>query len=143
MTDCVNDLIGPNLSSIIQRLIPLPGGNTEVKWHQDFTFTPHTNDDVIAFMVDDAMLENGPLEVAPDPIGDRIPVAQRGFHRRCDDQVAADARASSSICMGAGSVCLMHTRLMHGSKANHQCVLAPHLRLFECRCRSMFSKSNA
>ena len=48
MTDCVTDLIGPNVKFHHSKInSKLPGGNTEVKWHQDFTFTPHTNDDVV------------------------------------------------------------------------------------------------
>lgn len=124
MTDCVTDLIGPNVKFHHSKInSKLPGGNTEVKWHQDFTFTPHSNDDVVTalLMVDDVTLENGPLEVAPGSHrGPLHSLWHNGvFTGAVDDQVAADARASSSICTGAaGSVCLMHTRLMHGSQAN-------------------------
>ena len=35
------------------------------------------------------------------------------------DEVAEDCQAKSELCTGqAGSVCLMHTRLLHGSTAN-------------------------
>jgi ectoine hydroxylase-related dioxygenase (phytanoyl-CoA dioxygenase family) len=124
MTDCVTDLIGPNVKFHHSKInSKLPGGNTEVKWHQDFTFTPHTNDDVVTalLMVDDVTQENGPLEVAPGSHrGDLHSLWHDGtFTGAVDDQVAADAQASSSVCLGpAGSVCLMHTRLMHGSQAN-------------------------
>ena len=124
MTDCVTDLIGPNVKFHHSKInSKLPGGNTEVKWHQDFTFTPHTNDDVVTalLMVDDVTQENGPLEVAPGSHrGDLHSLWNDGtFTGAVDDQVAVDAQASSSVCLGlAGSVCLMHTRLMHGSQAN-------------------------
>jgi hypothetical protein len=38
-----------------------------VKWHQDFLFTPHSNDDIITalLMVSDVTPENGPLNVVP------------------------------------------------------------------------------
>ena len=68
MTDCVADLIGPNLKFHHSKInSKLPGGATQVKWHQDFPFTPHTNDDVITalLMVDEVTEENGPLEVLP------------------------------------------------------------------------------
>ena len=80
MTDCVNDLIGPN-SFHHSRLIQVPGGNTEVKWHQDFTFMPHTNDDVVTalLMVDDVTPENGPPEVAPGSHRDLAHLWHNGF----------------------------------------------------------------
>jgi len=66
MTDCVADLIGPNIKFHHSKInAKLPGGETAVKWHQDFPFTPHSNDDLITalLMVDEVTLENGPLEV--------------------------------------------------------------------------------
>lgn len=41
----------------------LPHTATEVKWHQDFLFTPHSNDDIITalLMVSEVTPENGPL----------------------------------------------------------------------------------
>ena len=124
MTNCVTDLIGPNVKFHHSKInSKLPGGNTEVKWHQDFTFTPHTNDDVVTalLMIDDVTEENGPLEVAAGSHRGPLYSLWHGgtFTGAVDDQVAADAQASSSVCLGsAGSVCLMHTCLMHGSQAN-------------------------
>ncbi|MFW8177596.1 phytanoyl-CoA dioxygenase family protein, partial [Klebsiella pneumoniae] len=45
----------------------LPHTATEVKWHQDFLFTPHSNDDIITalLMVSEVTPENGPLNVVP------------------------------------------------------------------------------
>ena len=66
MTDCVAELIGPNVKLHHTKInSKLPGGATAVKWHQDFPFTPHSNDDVVTalLMVDDVTEENGPLEV--------------------------------------------------------------------------------
>jgi len=48
MTDCISDLIGPNVKFHHSKInAKLPGGTTAVKWHQDFPFTPHSNDDLI------------------------------------------------------------------------------------------------
>ena len=66
MADCVADLIGPNVKLHHTKInSKLPGGGTAVKWHQDFPFTPHSNDDVVTalLMVDEVTEENGPLEV--------------------------------------------------------------------------------
>ncbi|MYK59745.1 MAG: phytanoyl-CoA dioxygenase family protein, partial [Rhodospirillaceae bacterium] len=66
MVDCVADLIGPDVKLHHTKInSKLPGGHTEVKWHQDFPFTPHTNDDVVTalLMVDEVTETNGALEV--------------------------------------------------------------------------------
>jgi hypothetical protein len=68
MTDCVADLIGPAVKLHHTKInSKLPGGHTEVKWHQDFPFTPHSNDDIVTalLMVDEVTEENGPLKVLP------------------------------------------------------------------------------
>jgi len=48
MTDCVAELIGPNVKAHHSKInSKLPGAKTQVKWHQDFPFTPHSNDDLV------------------------------------------------------------------------------------------------
>lgn len=124
MTDCVADLIGPNVKFHHSKInSKLPGGDTAVKWHQDFTFTPHTNDDVITalLMIDDVTETNGPLEVvAGSHRGPLFELWHCGvFTGSVADDVAEQHQAKADLCVGrAGSVCLMHTRLMHGSKPN-------------------------
>ena len=124
MVDCVADLIGPDVKLHHTKInSKLPGGHTEVKWHQDFPFTPHTNDDVVTalLMVDEVTETNGALEV--------LPASHRGpihglwhdgvFTGAVSDDVTAACRPSASLCTGpAGAVCLMHTRLLHGSAPN-------------------------
>ena len=52
MTDCVADLVGPNVKFHHSKInSKLPGGQTAVKWHQDFPFTPHSNDCVFRPML--------------------------------------------------------------------------------------------
>ncbi len=124
MTDCVADLIGPNLKFHHSKInSKLPGGATQVKWHQDFPFTPHTNDDVITalLMVDEVTEENGPLEVLPGSHKGEIHGLWHDgvFTGAIDDEIAADCQRKAALCTGpAGSVCLMHTRLLHGSAPN-------------------------
>ena len=125
MTDCVAELIGPNVKAHHSKInSKLPGGNTQVKWHQDFPFTPHSNDDLVTalLMVDDVTEENGPLEVIPGSHkGDIHELWHDGvFTGSVADDIAADCQSRAVTCTGpAGSVCLMHTRLLHGSAANH------------------------
>lgn len=101
----------------------LPHTATQVKWHQDFLFTPHSNDDVVTalLMVSEVTPENGPLTV--------IPGSHRGplwshwqdgrFTGAVDDGVVAEQCGEPVACFGpAGSVCFMHTRLLHASSHN-------------------------
>lgn len=124
MTDCVADLIGPNVKFHHSKInSKLPGGQTEVKWHQDFPFTPHSNDDLVTalLMVDDVTDENGPLEVLPGSHrGEIHGLWHNGvFTGAVAEGVASDSQSKAVVCKGkAGSVCLMHTRLLHGSTAN-------------------------
>ncbi len=124
MTDCVAELIGPNVKLHHTKInSKLPGAATVVKWHQDFPFTPHSNDDLVTalLMVDDVTEDNGPLEVTPRTHrGELYSLWHDGvFTGAVADEVAEDCQRQSTLCMGkAGSVCLMHTRLLHGSTAN-------------------------
>jgi len=124
MTDCVADLIGPNIKTHHTKInSKLPGGKTEVKWHQDFPFTPHSNDSLITalLMIDEVTRENGPLEVVKGShTGDIHGLWHDGvFTGSVADSVAEDCQKNAVFCTGsAGSVCLMHTRLLHGSTPN-------------------------
>ena len=125
IVDAVADLIGPNVRHHHNKInSKQPGSSTEVRWHQDFCFTPHTNSDLITSLlfVDEVTEENGPLEV--------LNGSHRGplhglwhdgvFTGAVDRTVEDQARRNAVVCTGpAGSACLMHTRLMHGSTPNH------------------------
>lgn len=124
MVDIVAGLIGPNLKFHHCKInLKLPGSKTEVGYHQDFLYTPHTNDDIVTalLMLDDMTVENGCLTVVPGshkgPLyslfeGDRF----TGF---IEPGAQQELRSTEIPITGkAGSVCLMHTRLVHGSDAN-------------------------
>jgi hypothetical protein len=121
MTDCVAELIGPNIKYHHSKVnSKLPGAATVVKWHQDFPFTPHSNDDLITalLMVDEVTEENGPLQVVPGSHKGQIyDLWHDGvFTGAVDDAVTAWCLENAVTCTGkAGSLCLMHTRLLHGS----------------------------
>lgn len=124
VTDSVADLIGPNVKFHHAKInAKLPGGNTQVKWHQDFPFTPHSNDDVITalLMVDEVTAENGPLEVLPGSHKGPIHGLWHDgvFTGAVADDIAGNCQVKAVQCIGpAGAVCLMHTRLLHGSAPN-------------------------
>ena len=122
--DMVADLIGPNLRFHHGKVnSKLPGTATQVKFHQDFPFQPMSNDDIITCLLflDDVTLENGPLEVVPG--SHRGPLYSHWHSGRFTGAVADDVAAAVAQkavpCTGkAGSVCLMHSSLLHGSAPN-------------------------
>ena len=122
--DMVADLVGPDVKFHHCKInVKLPGAKTEVAYHQDFAFTPHTNDDVVTalLMLDDVTEENGCLMVVPGTHRGPIhTLFEEGvFVGRMTPQTEADMKAMQIPVTGkAGSVCLMHTRLAHGSAAN-------------------------
>jgi len=124
VTGWVAQLVGPNVKLHHTKInSKLPGSHTEVKWHQDFPFTPHTNDDIVTtlLMIDEVTDENGPLEVVPGSHRGPIHGLWHGgrFTGAVGDEVARSCRSSAVTCTGpAGAVCLMHTRLLHGSPPN-------------------------
>lgn len=124
MTDCVAGLIGPNVKFHHSKInSKLPGGETAVKWHQDFPFTPHSNDDIVTalLMIDDVTMDNGPLEVVPGSHKEELHSLWHDgvFTGAVADEIAAASVQKAKRCVGpAGAVCLMHTRLLHGSAAN-------------------------
>lgn len=123
--DAIAELLGANIKFHHCKInAKLPGASTQVKFHQDFMYEPHSNDDLITalFFMDEVTEQNGPLEVVP---GSHTGALHSLWH---DDvftgtvakQIATAATRKKITCTGpAGSACLMHTRLTHGSAANH------------------------
>lgn len=124
MVDMIADLIGPDIKYHHCKInLKLPGSHTVVGYHQDFCYTPHTNDDVVTalLMLDDVTEENGCLMVVPGshkgPLYSLFDGAK--FTGFIDPEVERTLRQDEVAVTGrAGDVCLMHTRLVHGSAAN-------------------------
>lgn len=122
--DAVVDLIGPNIKFENAKInSKQPGAATQVRYHQDYLFEPHSNDDMITvlFFIDDVTAENGPLEVVPGT--HRGPLYEHWhdgvFTGSVSDTVVTEMKSHAIPCFGAaGSACLMHTRLLHGSAPN-------------------------
>ncbi len=122
--DMVADLIGANVKFHHSKInAKLPGANTEVKWHQDFPFTPHSNDDLVTALLamDDVDETNGPLISA---LGSHTDGIAEIWHDgkftgiAGDDAARAWERHAKTFTMKAGSVCLMHTKVGHSSGPN-------------------------
>ena len=124
MTAAVNALIGPNLRFHHSKInSKLPGTTTQVKWHQDFTFDPHSNDDMVTALLflDDVTELNGPLRVVPGSHrGPLLSLWQNGrFTGHVDDETTVRLSDSAVTQTGpAGAVCLMHVRVAHASNSN-------------------------
>ena len=124
MVEMVTDLIGPDVKYHHCKInLKLPGTRTRVGYHQDFCYTPHTNDDIVTalLMLDDVTEENGCLMVVPGthtgPLYSLFNGATfTGFLDPKKEQ--ALRRAEVSVTGRAGDVCLMHTRVVHGSAEN-------------------------
>lgn len=122
--DFCAELIGPGIRFHHGKVnSKLPGAATQIKWHQDFPFQPMTNDDMITCLlfIDEVTLENGPLEVIPGSHKGPIHSHWHGgvFTGAVDDAIIDAQREKIVKCTGtAGSVCLMHVNLLHGSAPN-------------------------
>ncbi len=124
LTEMAVDLIGPDLRLHHSKInSKLPGTATAVKWHQDFTFDPHSNDDLITCLIflDDITQENGPLRVVPGSHRGPLYSLWHGgrFTGAIADEIVSDLDRHAVAQTGpAGSACIMHSRLAHASSAN-------------------------
>ena len=122
--DFVAEIFGPNIKHWTNKLnLKLPSSGTEVKFHQDFPFEPHSNEDImtVLFFLDDVTLENGPLEVVPGTHnGPLYSLWHDGvFTGAVISEVELEKKEGAISCTGrAGSACLMHSKLLHGSSSN-------------------------
>lgn len=122
--DLVADIFGPNIKHWTNKLnLKLPSSGTEVKFHQDFPFEPHSNEDImtVLFFLDDVTLENGPLEVVPGSHnGPLYSLWHDGvFTGAVGSEIELANKGEAVSCTGrAGSACLMHSKLLHGSSSN-------------------------
>ena len=118
------DLIGPDIRMHTTKLnMKKAGYGAEVKWHQDFAFYPHTNDDVLAvgIVFDDMDLENGPLQVfAGTHLGAMFDHHIDGVFAGSIDLGASglDIRDAVALTGPAGTVTIHHGRIVHGSAIN-------------------------
>lgn len=124
MIEMLADLIGPNLRLHHSKInCKLPNSATVVEWHQDFAFDPHTNDDSVACLVflDDITSAHGPLRTVPG--SHKGPIYshwQDGrFTGAVDDEVSEMCEREALENTGpAGTVCFMHSRVLHASGEN-------------------------
>ena len=124
--DIAEDLLGPEVRFYQSKLnFKNPKGGTEVKWHQDKPFFPHSNDSVITvgIYLEDCDDIQGPLEIIP------------GSHKKNvfshyenlkwtgniseNDLSRIDTNKSKVLKGAAGSITIHNYRTIHGSKPNN------------------------
>lgn len=124
VTEVLNDLLGPDTIINTSKLnTKAPGGGAAVEWHQDWAFYPHTNDDLLAFglMLADVDEANGPLMVIPG--SHRGPVLSHHVNGVFAGAVSPedpdfDMSKAVTLTGKAGSMTVHHVRLLHGSAPN-------------------------
>ena len=133
VVDLVADLVGPDVRFHSSKLnFKWSEGGDAVRWHQDIQAWPHTNFSVLTFGVylDDTGPEQGPLTA--------IPGTHRGaiFDQFDDDgrwtgalsvrdTASLPAGSAVDMCGPAGTVVLLHCRVVHGSAANYSSRMRP------------------
>src|SRR6202163_125820 len=123
--DILKKLIGPGLRLHGSKLnMKSAQYGSPVEWHQDCTFYPHTNDDVLAIgvLLDDCDLSNGPMLVTPGTHTGEV-WNHHGddgcFAGLIDPDLIKDEIERAVPCMGkAGSMSFHHVRALHGSAMN-------------------------
>jgi ectoine hydroxylase len=133
VVDLVADLLGPDLRFHSSKLnFKWSDGGDAVRWHQDIQAWPHTSFSVLTFGVylDDTGPEQGPLTA--------LPGTHRGpLYEQFDDEgrwtgalTARDAATlpigtATDLCGPAGTVVLLHCRVVHGSAVNDSSRMRP------------------
>ena len=133
VVDLCADLLGPDIRFHSSKLnFKWSEGGDAVRWHQDIQGWPHTNFAVLTFGIylEDTGPEQGPLTA--------IPGTHRGtiFEQFDDDgnwTGAVGARDAATLptatarelCGPAGTVVLIHCRVVHGSAVNYSSRMRP------------------
>ncbi len=133
VVDLVADLLGPDVRFHSSKLnFKWSEGGDAVRWHQDIQAWPHTNFGVLTFCVylDDTGPEQGPLTAVPGthrgPLFEQFDDDGRWTGALADRDVATLPTATAVELGGpAGTVVLLHCRVVHGSAANYSSRMRP------------------
>jgi ectoine hydroxylase len=133
VVDLVADLVGPDVRFHSSKLnFKWSDGGDAVRWHQDIQAWPHTNGAVLTFGVylEATGPEQGPLAAIPGthrgPIFDQFDADGRWTGALTDRDVATLPRGTAvDLCGPAGTVVLLHCRVVHGSATNDSSRMRP------------------
>ena len=124
LVDIVAALIGPGVrflpgTDVINMKQAKVG--SAVEWHQDWAFTPMSNNDILAVgvLIDDMVVENGALLVLPGthkgPIYNHN---QNGVFVGAITDTALKVDDAVSVEVKAGGISIHHPRVLHASMPN-------------------------
>jgi len=124
LLDIAAALIGPEIRYHGSKLnMKAAEYGSPVEWHQDFSFYPHTNDDLLAvgIALDDCLPENGCMLMVPG--SHRWPVLdhhQDGYFVGAVDPAreGIDLTRAVHLPVHAGGITIHHCRTLHGSALN-------------------------
>ena len=127
VVDLVADLLGPDLRFHSSKLnFKWSDGGDAVHWHQDIQAWPHTSFSVLTFGVylDDTSAEQGPLTALPGthrgPLFEQYDDSGRWTGALSARDVATlPTDRAVDMCGPAGTVVLIHCRVVHGSAVNY------------------------
>jgi ectoine hydroxylase len=127
VADIAADLLGPDVKFLDTQLnFKWARGGTEIKWHQDITYFPHTNYNLLTIgtMLEDVGPEQGPMGVIPGshrgPIFELYDDEGRWTGSlRERDLAAVDFSKAGYLTGPAGSIQVHSCRTLHGSAQNN------------------------
>jgi hypothetical protein len=133
VVDLVADLLGPDLRFHSSKLnFKWSAGGDAVRWHQDIQAWPHTNFGVLTFGVylEDTGPAQGPLTAIPGthrgPLFEQFDDDGRWTGALAERDAATLPVSTATELYGpAGTVILIHCRVVHGSAANHSPRMRP------------------
>jgi ectoine hydroxylase len=133
VVDLVADVLGPDVRFHSSKLnFKRSAGGEPVHWHQDIQAWPHTNFSVLTFGVylDDTGAEQGPLTALPGthrgPLFDQFDDDGRWTGAlTARDVTTLPTDTTTDLCGPAGTVVLLHCRVLHGSAASYSSRMRP------------------
>ena len=133
VVDLVADLLGSDVRFHSSKLnFKWSDGGEPVRWHQDIQAWPHTSFSVLTFGVylDDTGPAQGPLTALPGthrgPLFDQFDDDGRWTGALTARDVATlPTDKATDLCGPAGTVVLLHCRVVHGSAANYSSRMRP------------------
>ncbi len=123
LLDVIERIIGPNILFHYSKLhMKGPRVGSVVEWHQDFSYYPHTNTDLVTALIylDDATTQNACLQALPGShkLGLANHYVDGYFRGKVTGPDAPDPGAAVAIEAPAGSVVFIHCLLLHYSSPN-------------------------
>jgi len=133
VVDLVADVLGPDVRFHSSKLnFKWSDGGAAVHWHQDIPAWPHTSFSVLTFGVylDDTGSEQGPLTALPGthrgPLFEQFDDSGRWTGAlSARDTATLPIDRAAEMCGPAGTVVLIHCRVVHGSAVNYSTRLRP------------------